>query len=119
MSRHKRYERKAGQEAAQVRPTELLEPANGAVPEEQGDSSPGGRAEQHPGHLSGLEVPPHWKRGQLLNVRNAGSHYNVTLLGEEYDQRYSERCLQFMNPAETQNFVSWWYSRESSNPLAR
>lgn len=54
-----------------------------------------------------------WSKGQLLNVRNAGSHYNVTLLGEEYDPRHPERCLQFSNSAECQNFVSQWYARES------
>jgi hypothetical protein len=57
-----------------------------------------------------------WCKGQLLNVRNAGSHYNVTLLGEEYDPRHPERCLQFLNPAECQNFVSAWYARESASP---
>ena len=58
-------------------------------------------------------VPKDWSKGQLLNVRNAGTHYNVTLLGEEYDPRHPERCLQFSNPAECQNFVSTWYQRES------
>lgn len=56
-----------------------------------------------------------WVKGQLLNVRNAGSHYNVTLLGEEYDPRHPERCLQFQNSAETQTFISAWYSREPGN----
>ena len=51
-----------------------------------------------------------WIKGQLLNVRNAGTHYNVTLEGEEYDSRYPERCLQFQNSAECQNFVSEWYA---------
>lgn len=53
-----------------------------------------------------------WSKGQLLNVRNAGEHYNVTLLGEEYDPRAPERCLQFTNSAECQNFVSCWYAPE-------
>ncbi len=57
-----------------------------------------------------------WIKGQLLNVRNVGSHYNVTLLGEEYDPRYPERCLQFANSGECQNFVSTWYARESGGP---
>lgn len=56
-----------------------------------------------------------WVKGQLLNVRNAGSHYNVTLLGEEYDPRQPERCLQFTNPNDCQNFVSQWYAREAGN----
>jgi hypothetical protein len=54
-----------------------------------------------------------WCKGQLLNVRNAGSHYNVTLLGEEYDPRRPERCLQFTQINDAQNFISRWYARES------
>jgi hypothetical protein len=54
-----------------------------------------------------------WAKGQLLNVRNAGTHYNVTLLGEEYDPRAPERCLQFTNPADCQAFIGAWYARES------
>ena len=54
--------------------------------------------------------PDFWARGQLLNVRNAGSHYNVTVLGEEFDTRYPERCLQFPNSWECQAFISFWYS---------
>lgn len=53
-----------------------------------------------------------WYKGQLLNVRNAGSQYNVTLLGEEYDPRRPERCLQFTNINDAQTFVSMWYSPE-------
>jgi hypothetical protein len=58
--------------------------------------------------------PDDWRRGQLLNVRNAGSHYNVTLLAEEYDVRYPERCLQFQNSHDCQTFVSWWYAPQES-----
>lgn len=54
-----------------------------------------------------------WSKGQLLNVRNAGSHYNVTLLGEEYDPQSPDRCLQFTNINDTQTFVSAWYSPET------
>lgn len=57
-----------------------------------------------------------WIKGQLLNVRNVGSHYNVTLLGEEYDPRHPERCLQFTNSGECQNFVSEWYARDAGRP---
>lgn len=53
-----------------------------------------------------------WAKGQLLNVRNAGSHYNVTLLGEEYDPQHPERCLQFTNINDAQTFVSTWYAPE-------
>lgn len=57
-------------------------------------------------------IPDHWTKGQLLNVRNVGSHYNLTVAGEEYDPRYPERCLQLPFDA-CQNFVSAWYARES------
>jgi hypothetical protein len=63
--------------------------------------------------------PQGWTKGQLLNVRNAGSHYNVTVYPEEYDPRYPQRTLQFTNQAECQSFVSKWYTPESANPLAR
>lgn len=92
----------------------VREPSQGArrVIEVHGDRAP-------------PEVPPQdqtpeekaqaagWQKGQLLNVRNAGSHYNVTLLGEEYDPQRPERCLQFTQPNDCQNFVSAWYSRET------
>lgn len=54
-----------------------------------------------------------WVKGQLLNVRNAGEYYNVTLLGEEYDPRSPERCLQFTSINDCQMFVSRWYARET------
>lgn len=53
--------------------------------------------------------PDFWTKGQLLNVCNAGSHYNITVLGEDFDTRYPERALQFPNSWECQAFVSWWY----------
>lgn len=58
-----------------------------------------------------------WIKGQLLNVRNAGEHYNVTLLGEEYDPRQPERCLRFTNINDCQNFVSAWYARGPAGPF--
>ncbi len=57
-----------------------------------------------------------WIKGQLLNVRNMGSHYNITLYGEEPDTRHPERSLKFTNPAECQNFVSRWYTPEPGRP---
>ena len=63
--------------------------------------------------------PSFWGRGALLNVRNTGSDYCVTLYPEEYDPRSPERALRFTNPAEAQNFVSRWYMRESHDPRAR
>ena len=63
-------------------------------------------------------APLDWVKGQLLNIRNAGSFYNVTLLGEEYDPRRPERCIQFNSSWEAQEFVSEWYSRSSHDPRA-
>ncbi len=64
-------------------------------------------------------VPPSWTKGQLLNVRNAGECYVITLLGEEFDSRYPERALKFTNQALCQNFISSWYAREHFDPRAR
>jgi hypothetical protein len=63
-------------------------------------------------------VPPDWVKGQLLNVRAADPGYLVTLLGEEYDPRQPERCLQFSSSFECQRFVSTWYARQSADPRA-
>ena len=63
-------------------------------------------------------IPENWVKGQLLNVRDAGSSYRVTLLNEEYDPRNPERCVQFNSSWEAQQFVSEWYSRGSHDPRA-
>lgn len=68
--------------------------------------------------IQALPIPTGWVKGQLLNVRNAGDTYRVTVLGEEYDYRSPERCLEFTNSWECQQFVSAWYSRESHDPRA-
>jgi hypothetical protein len=66
-----------------------------------------------------VRAPDFWSKGALLNVRNAGTHYNVTLYPEEYDPRHPERALQFTNTALCQDFVSHWYAREHFDPRAR
>ena len=50
------------------------------------------------------DVPADWHPGMLLNVRNVGDSYNVTLWPEEFDTRHPGRCLRFTNTAEAQNF---------------
>jgi len=65
------------------------------------------------------EYPAGWAKGALLNVRNKGEYYAVTLFPEEEDFRCPERTLKFGNTAECQNFVSKWYQRESADPRAR
>jgi len=62
--------------------------------------------------------PIHWARGQLLNVRNTGSEYVLTLLNEEYDKRHPDRAIFFPNAFECNAFLGWWYSREHADPRA-
>jgi len=66
-----------------------------------------------------VETPPDWRKGQLLNVRNTGPDYTITLWPEEADPRKPERALHFTNVGECQNFVSKWYDRQSYDPRAR
>lgn len=89
-------------------------PSRGAtrVLEVRGDSAPNGLPAQDQTPEQRAQAAG-WLKGQLLNIRNAGSHYNVTLLGEEYDPQNPERCLQFTNPNDAQDFVSRWYASES------
>lgn len=63
-------------------------------------------------HTQEPKYPSDWHKGQLLNVRNTGESYIVTLHPEEYDPRSPERALHFQNSALCQNFVSQWYARE-------
>lgn len=63
-------------------------------------------------------VPPDWQLGALLNVRNAGAYYIVTLFPEEFDRRHPERALRFQNSARCQDFVSQWYARVWRDPRA-
>jgi hypothetical protein len=65
------------------------------------------------------QPPIEWRKGALLNVRNAGAEYIVTLYPHEYDPRHEDRCLKFTNLGECQDFVSRWYARESHDPRAR
>lgn len=66
-----------------------------------------------------ISVPPDWRKGALLNVRNYGDRYVITLWPEEYDSEKSERAVEFTNLGECQNFVSDWYARHSHDPRAR
>jgi hypothetical protein len=68
---------------------------------------------------SGEKYPSDWVKGMLLNVRNYGDAYVVTLHGEEYSIDRPERALRFTNPALCQDFVSNWYAREHCDPRAR
>lgn len=63
-------------------------------------------------------VPTHWPYGCLLNVRNTGADYVVTILGEEYDPRHPERAIRFSHQGRLQDFVSRWYARQHHDPRA-
>ena len=65
------------------------------------------------------EPPQHWQKGALLNVRNYGDQYIITLYPEEFDYRHPEKALTFTNPGRCQDFVSKWYAREAADPRAR
>jgi hypothetical protein len=73
--------------------------------------------------LDDLPVAPvSWTKGQLLNVRNRGEFYVVTLLGEEDDPPLKPApngALRFTNTALCQEFVSKWYATEHHDPRAR
>lgn len=65
-------------------------------------------------------IPPaDWRKGALLNVRNHGDAYVITLYPEEHDDRYPERSMRFTNLGECQDFVSRWYAAEHHDPRAR
>lgn len=66
-----------------------------------------------------FDYPATWSRGQLLNTRAQADAVYITPLGEEYDRRYPEKGLRIEHREDAQNFISWWYARESGNPLAR
>ena len=63
------------------------------------------------------KIPLDWRVGMLLNVRNTGADYTITLFPEEFDPRKPERSLHFDSSYEAQHFVSFWYSRDGSCPL--
>lgn len=68
---------------------------------------------------SGEKYPSDWQKGAMLNVRNYGDAYVVTLYPEEWQQDKPERAMRFTNPALCQDFVSNWYAREHCDPRAR
>lgn len=65
------------------------------------------------------EAPIGWQRGALLNVRNYGAEYIITLWPEEFIEERPERAVRITNPGICQDFVSKWYARESHDPRAR
>lgn len=99
-----------GARANEIRPLDLRAPLPKEVFEEV-------RAEIE--QSSDPPVPVHWSKGALLNVRNRGDAYVITLYPEEFDPRYPERAMTFPNTWTCQDFVSKWYARETADPRAR
>lgn len=66
-----------------------------------------------------IPIPDFWSKGALLNVRNRGTDYCITLYPEEFDPRHPERAMTFPNSWTCQDFVSSWYARENPDPRAR
>ena len=62
--------------------------------------------------------PTDWGRGALLNVRNTGTEFVITLHPEEFDRLKPERAMRFANSSACQDFVSSWYTREARDPRA-
>jgi len=93
------------------------EPSRGPARVLEGFTQPNPQAPEQPNQTPEERAQAlGWIKGQLLNVRNMGSHYNVTRLEEDFDARHPERSLQFTNLGECQNFVSKWYQPEPGRP---
>jgi len=54
------------------------------------------------------QPPADWRKGALLNVRNRGDAYVITLYPEEFSEERPERAMRFTNLGECQAFVSDW-----------
>jgi len=67
-----------------------------------------------PAGTKALQIPEHWVKGQLLDVRQCGTPaFRVTLFGERFDAQRPERALEFDNAFDCQQFVSAWYAPEA------
>jgi hypothetical protein len=56
------------------------------------------------------DCPPHWRRGQLLDLKRfSDGTYRATLLGEEWKPEL-RNGIEFETTEDAQTFVSWWYS---------
>lgn len=60
-----------------------------------------------------VEVPSHWLKGQLLDLkRYTDGSYKATLLGDEDDPKraYIAPAVHFASSHEAQQFTSDWYT---------
>jgi len=55
-----------------------------------------------------MDIPKDWIQGELLNVKNFGSYFEVKPF---YDRDPPLEPLIFESALDTQNFVSLWYAR--------
>ena len=61
-----------------------------------------------PASWNGQTIPPHWNRGQLLDVRRySDGSFLVTLLGDEGEEVPS---MKFTSSFDAQAFISDWYT---------
>ncbi len=51
-----------------------------------------------------MKYPPKWRSGELLDVRNMGTHYRVRRLNDIDSEPHLELDL-----TACQDFTSWWY----------
>lgn len=97
----------------------IRKPLAPRAPEGDQAAPAGAQASEIQPEPEAIEIPSHWPKGALLNVRNRGDHYCITLYPEEFDPRSPERAMMFPNSWTCQDFVSRWYSRETADPRAR
>lgn len=64
-----------------------------------------------------MEVPPDWVHGELLDVKNFGSHFTVGPITERMNPDGIQHPwvtlppLRFESAYDVQNFVGLWYAR--------
>jgi len=56
------------------------------------------------------QVPSHWRKGELLDVKHfTDGSFTV---GRYFEYAQNAETLKFTNSIDCQNFVSAWYARE-------
>jgi hypothetical protein len=58
-----------------------------------------------------MNIPAHWIKGQLLDLKRfTDGSYRATLLGEEYDPQ-AGNSVSFDSSHAAQSFISEWYQQ--------
>lgn len=77
--------------------------------------SPGVKTQEHKDSSAlawkGYEIPARWTKGEQLQVKRIESGYKIS-------RPYEEEHLLIHNQWDANDFLGWWYARES-HPLAR